>query len=105
MTQNMLRIETSGNVAKSPDGPVVLFLNGQLVAETLPSLMQSVANAIAEGKKIELDLDGVVRADLAAAQYLTRIRKKGVRLRQCPLTLRVWLTIAMSGMRNGKGMP
>ena len=105
MTQNMLRIESNQDVSAMPGGAVVFLLHGQLVAETLPSLMQSVATAIAEGKKIELDLDGVVRADLAAAQYLTRIRKKGVRLRQCPLTLRVWLTIAMSGMRNGKEMP
>lgn len=105
MAPNILLIETNQDLSAPPHEPVVLLLNGQLVAETLPSLTPLVTNAYAEGRKIELDLDGVVRADRTAAEYLARISKKGVRLRRCPLTLRVWLTIAVSAMRNGKETP
>lgn len=87
----MLRIDSNQNSSTNPREPVVLTLSGQLVAATLPSLRSLVEIAWVAGKKVELDLDGVVRADRAAAEYLANISRAGVLLHRCPLSLRVWL--------------
>ena len=93
----MLRIDTNQEPSTARRKPVVLRLSGQLVAATLPSLEPLVESARAAGREVELDLDGVVRTDRAASEYLARVTGAGVRLLRCPLSVRVWLRAPRRG--------
>jgi ABC-type transporter Mla MlaB component len=90
----MLRIDTNQDPSTNPREPVVLSLSGQLMEAALATLQPLVDSVRATGREVELDLNGVVRADRAAAEYLERVSRAGVRLCRCPLSLRVWLRVA-----------
>ena len=100
MEQNILRIESNQNSSALPGEPLVLRLSGQLVAATLPSLEPLLESALIAGREVELDLDGVVRSDRVASEYLSRVSRIGVQLRRCPLLMRVWLRIARRTAKN-----
>jgi ABC-type transporter Mla MlaB component len=101
----MLRIDTNQHSPTNPREPVVLSLSGQLVEATLPTLRPLVESARAEARELELDLDGVVRADRAGAEYLARVSGAGIRLRRCPLSLRVWLRVAGRAVKDEEEKP
>ena len=101
----MFRIDTDQDPSTNPSEPLVLRLSGQLVAATVSTLQPLVESARAEGRGLELNLDGVVRADRAGAEYLARLSKAGVRLRRCPLGLRVWLRIAGRAVKDEEEKP
>ncbi len=101
----MLRIDTSQDPSTNPRKPVVLTLSGQLTEATLSSLQPLVDSARATGREVELDLNGVVRADRAAAEYLERVSSEGVRLCRCPLSLRVWLRVAGGTVKDEEEEP
>ena len=96
----MLRIDTNQDPSTNPREPVVLSLSGQLMEATLTTLQPLVESARATGREIEFDLDGVVRADRAGAEYLARLSGAGVRLRRCPLSLRVWMRVADRAVKD-----
>ena len=101
----MLRIETNQDTSTSPREPLVLSLSGQLMEATLPTLQPLVESARAEGRELVLDLDGVFRADRVGAEYLARVNRAGVRLRRCPLSLRVWLRVAGRAVKDEEEKP
>lgn len=101
----MLRIDTNQDPSTNPGEPVVLSLSGQLLEATLSTLQPLVESARATGREVELDLDGVVRADRAGAEYLARVSGAGVRLRRCPLSLRVWLRVAGRTVKDEEEKP
>jgi anti-anti-sigma regulatory factor len=101
----MLRIDTDQDPSTNASEPLVLQLSGELVAETLFSFRPLVEGARAAGREVALDLDGVVRADRAGAEYLARLSEAGVRLRRCPLSLRGWLRIAGLTVKDEEEKP
>ena len=101
----MLRIDTDRDPSTNASEPLLLSLSGELVAETLLSFRPLVEGARAAGRDVALDLGGVVRADRAGAEYLARLSKAGVRLRRCPLSLRVWLRIAGRAVKDEEEKP
>ena len=88
---SVLRIDGSPDAERKTRQPLALSLSGELVAATLPNLEPLIEGARAAGRMVELDLDGVVRADRAAAEYLARVCGTSVRLLHCPLSLRALL--------------
>lgn len=101
----MLRIDTNQDPSTNTHEPVVLSLSGQLMEATLSTLQPLVESARAAGREVELDLDGVVRADRAGAEYLARLSRAGVRLRRCPLSLRVWLRVPAASVSDDEAKP
>jgi ABC-type transporter Mla MlaB component len=70
---------------------LVLVLCGQIEQEELGEL-QKILEAEAEGQKVALDLDSVRLVDQHMVKFLARCEKKGIRLDNCPVYVREWIS-------------
>ncbi len=95
--QAQYRIETELNPVEQA---VTLLLNGRFGADALPALAQSIAAAKGTHRVVYLDLSEVTLVDRKAVRYLCAQVSKNVKLVNCPLYLRRWLTRENDGAEN-----
>ena len=71
---------------------VTILLNGKFSEEALADLDQSLAAARDANRPVVMDLSEVTLIDRKAVQYLVDQRSHNVRLVNCPVYLKRWLT-------------
>jgi anti-anti-sigma regulatory factor len=83
------KITTELNSAKRS---VTLLLNGKFSEDALPELDQSIAKARDARRQIYIDLSEVTLVDRKAVQYFSAQAGQDVKLVNCPVYLRHWIT-------------
>ena len=83
----MLRIETRSETPQA----VTYALAGQVTQEHLPELLELVSTAKAGGRRVVLDLAGVVLVDREFVRFLACGQGAGAELVHCPAYVRSWL--------------
>lgn len=83
----MLRIETR---SETP-GEVTYALDGQITREHLPELVELVQAARAQGRRVTLDLAGVVLVEREAVHFLASHEGSGMELVHCPAYVLSWI--------------
>jgi ABC-type transporter Mla MlaB component len=73
---------------------VTLLLNGKFSEHALPDLDQSISQARGCCRKIYIDLSEVTLVDRKAVRYFSTQAGKDVKLVNCPIYLRRWITQA-----------
>lgn len=82
------------------DCSVTILLNGILSEDALPELEQSISRARLERQRIFIDLSEVTLVDRKAVQYFETQAVNDVKLINCPVYLRRWLSRGLD--ENGK---
>lgn len=81
----MLRIQRSGRQQ------VVFKLSGRINAQNAAELRNSIEEE-KEGRPIVLDLIDVTLVDRDAVKFLERCEADSIKLKNCPLYIREWIT-------------
>jgi ABC-type transporter Mla MlaB component len=71
---------------------VTLLLNGKFSEDALPELDQSISEARGANQRIYIDLSEVTLVDRKAVQYFTEQAGQDLKLVNCPIYLRRWIT-------------
>ncbi len=71
---------------------VTFLLNGKFSEEAIPELDHSISEARGSNARIYLDLSEVTLVDRRAVQYFSEQAEHNVRLVNCPIYLRRWIT-------------
>lgn len=71
---------------------VTLLLNGKFGEEALPELEHSISEARGSHEQIYIDLSEVTLVDRKAVQYFSDQAGRNVKLVNCPIYLRRWIT-------------
>lgn len=74
------------------DQTVTLLLNGKFGEDALPELAQSILEARCTHRRIYLDLSEVTLLDRKAAEYFSQQAGPDLKLVNCPIYLRRWIT-------------
>ena len=69
-----------------------LLLDGKFSEDALPELKQSIVAARDDYPRIYIDLSEVTLVDRKAVQYFSDTASEDVRLVNCPVYLRRWIT-------------
>ncbi|MBW8873660.1 MAG: STAS domain-containing protein [Acidobacteria bacterium] len=83
----MLRIETRSETTEA----VTYALAGQLTQEHLAELRELVTGARAAGRRVTLDLAGVVLVDRELVRFFACGNAKGIELVHCPAYVLSWM--------------
>ena len=83
----MLRIETRSETTEA----VTYALAGQLTQEHLAELRELVTAARATGRRVTLDLAGVVLVDRELVRFFACGNAKGIELVHCPAYVLSWM--------------
>jgi ABC-type transporter Mla MlaB component len=83
------KITTELNASKRS---VTLLLNGKFSEDALPDLAQSILEARHEQQNIYIDLSEVTLVDRKAVQYFSEQAGLDVKLVNCPVYLRRWIS-------------
>jgi hypothetical protein len=83
----MLRIETQTETAAG----VTYSLVGRVTGEELPELERLLTTAGAEGRRVTLDLAGVVLVDREFVRFLSTGEGARAELAHCPAYVRSWI--------------
>lgn len=79
--------------AENPnDASVTLQLNGKLSAEAIPELDHSIVEAREANRRVYIDLSEVTLVDRIAVEYISEQAAEDVKLVNCPVYLRRWIT-------------
>jgi ABC-type transporter Mla MlaB component len=79
--------------AEDPSEPsVTLSLNGKLSEEAIPELEHSIVEARESHQRVYIDLSEVTLVDRKAVQYISRRAAADVKLVNCPIYLRRWIS-------------
>ena len=81
----MLRISSTAN------GTTEFTVSGYLNSGNLTEL-KDLIDAETQGRRIALDLKGLILVDEKAVRYLKRCESKGIELRNCSAYIRQWIT-------------
>jgi ABC-type transporter Mla MlaB component len=87
--QTHYKITTQAHPAESS---VTLLLNGKFSEDALPELDQSISEARGAHQQIYVDLSEVTLVDRKAVQYFTEQAGHDLKLVNCPIYLRRWIT-------------
>ena len=71
---------------------VIVVLNGKFSEDALPALEQSISEAKGSDQRVYIDLSEVTLVDRKAAQYFSIKDRSHVKLVDCPIYLRRWIT-------------
>jgi ABC-type transporter Mla MlaB component len=74
------------------DKSITLLLNGKFSEEAIPELAQSLSSAKVEHDRVFLDLSEVTLVDRQAVRYFSEQASADVKLVNCPVYLRRWIT-------------
>ena len=83
----MLRLETQSETSRE----ITYALSGQLTQEHLPELKRLLTAAREEGRRVVLDLTGIVLVDRELVQWLASRRCLEVELVHCPAYVLSWI--------------
>ena len=83
----MLRIETQTETAAE----VTYSLVGRVTGEDLPALERLLATAGGQGRRVTLDLAGVVLVDREFVRFLSTGEGARAELAHCPAYVRSWI--------------
>jgi ABC-type transporter Mla MlaB component len=72
---------------------VTLLLNGKFSEDALPALENSILEAKDSNRAVYIDLSEVTLVDRKAVQYFSAQLAQNVRLVNCPIYLRRWITL------------
>ena len=86
----MLRISSTAN------GTTEFTVSGYLNSGNLTEL-KNLIDAETQGRRIALDLKGLILVDQKAVRYLKRCESKGIELRNCSGYIRQWITRERDG--------
>jgi anti-anti-sigma regulatory factor len=75
-------------------GCVTLLLNGKFEENSIPDLESSILEAREMQQQVYIDLSEVTLVDRKAVQYLSEQASQNVKLVNCPIYLRHWITQA-----------
>ena len=92
----MLRIETRTD---TPSG-VTYALSGRATREHLPELIEMLAAERARGRRVTLDLAGLVLADRDFVRFLACGEGSGAALVHCPAYVLSWIRCEGEGERK-----
>ncbi len=79
---------------------VTLVLNGKFCEEALPQLEMALADAKHLHAHVYLDLSEVTLVDRKAVEYLSSQARGQVKLVNCPVYLRRWITQGSDNAEN-----
>lgn len=71
---------------------VTVLLNGNFSEDSLAALKASLAEAREENREVVVDLSEVTLVDRKAVQYLVDQTSNNVKIVNCPVYLRRWIT-------------
>ena len=74
------------------EASVTLQLNGKLSEEVIPELEHSIVEARESHRRVYIDLSEVTLVDRKAVQYISERAAEDVRVVNCPVYLRRWIT-------------
>ncbi len=88
-------MDTHYTITRAPhpaDHSVTLLLNGKFSEDALPDLEQSILQARGAHQQIYIDLSEVTLVDRKAVEYFSEQAGDDVKLVNCPIYLRHWIT-------------
>jgi anti-anti-sigma regulatory factor len=88
-------MQTHYKITAEPDPVercVTLLLNGKFSEDALPKLDQSISEARDAHQRIYIDLSEVTLIDRKAVQYFAEQAGHDLKLVNCPIYLRRWIT-------------
>ena len=91
------KIETEADAAACS---VTLMLNGKFGEDALPQLEMAVSDAKTSHTTVYLDLSEVTLVDRKAVEYLSIQAARNVKLVNCPVYLRRWITQGSESAEN-----
>jgi anti-anti-sigma regulatory factor len=71
---------------------VTLLLNGKFSEDAIPELEHSISEARGAQQRIFIDLSEVTLVDRKAVQYISEQASSDIKLVNCPIYLRRWIT-------------
>jgi anti-anti-sigma regulatory factor len=71
---------------------ITLLLNGKFSEDALPELEQSISEARDTNRRVLIDLSEVTLVDRKAVQYFSQQASQDVKLVNCPIYLRRWIS-------------
>ncbi len=71
---------------------ITLLLNGKFGEDALPELEQSISNARHTHIRVVIDLSEVTLVDRKTVQYFSQQASQHVKLVNCPIYLRRWIS-------------
>jgi len=71
---------------------ITLLLNGKFGEDALPELEQSISQARDTNRRVLIDLSEVTLVDRKAVQYFSEQASQNVKLVNCPIYLRRWIS-------------
>lgn len=71
---------------------VTLLLNGRFSEDALPDLEHSISEARGADQRIYIDLSEVTLVDRKAVQYISAQAADNIKLVNCPIYLRRWIS-------------
>lgn len=74
------------------DKSITLLLNGKFSEDAIPELAQSLSDAKQEHDSVVIDLSEVTLVDRHAVRYFSEQASEEVKLVNCPIYLRRWIT-------------
>lgn len=83
------KIVSAGNDAESS---VTILLNGKLSEAAIPQLAHSIVEARESHRRIYIDLSEVTLVDRKVVQYISEQAAEDVRVVNCPVYLRRWIS-------------
>jgi anti-anti-sigma regulatory factor len=88
-------MHTHYKITTAPDPierSITLLLNGRFSEDALPELDQSISEARGAHQRIYIDLSEVTLIDRKAVQYFAEQAGQDLKLVNCPIYLRRWIT-------------
>lgn len=88
-------MHTHYKITTAPDPierSITLLLNGRFSEDALPELDQSISEARGAHQRIYIDLSEVTLIDRKAVQYFAELAGQDLKLVNCPIYLRRWIT-------------
>lgn len=74
------------------ESSVTLLLNGKLSEDAIPELEHSIEEARGLHRRVYIDLSEVTLVDRKAVQYISERSAEDVRVVNCPVYLRRWIS-------------
>lgn len=71
---------------------ITLLLNGKFGEDAIPELEQSISDARGAHQRVFIDLSEVTLVDRKAVQYISDQASSEIKLVNCPIYLRRWIT-------------
>ena len=87
--QPQCKIVSADNDAEAS---VTLILNGKLSEDAIPQLEHSIGEARESHRRVYIDLSEVTLVDRKAVQYISEQAADDVRVVNCPVYLRRWIS-------------